>query len=169
MVLKPIEEIGTYGGQMAWVNPGPDLGSYEFQFLYEAPYRWSADATVVEPNLVVSHEYAPDGMSMTFKLREGVKWSDGEEFTAEDLDFWWNDLVMVKEAGYTQPYWTITKETADEAGGGGQVHRQGVLQRAALAVPPADGHHGRLHAHVCAEALPEAVPSEVQHQCQGLR
>jgi len=108
MVLKPIEEMGTYGGQMAWVNPGPDLGSYEFQFLYEAPYRWSADATVVEPNLVVSHEYAPDGMSMTFKLREGVKWSDGEEFTAEDLDFWWNDLVMVKEAGYTQPYWTIT-------------------------------------------------------------
>ena len=110
MVLKPIEEVGVYGGQMAWIHPGPDLGSYEFQFLYEAPYRWSADATKVEPNLVVSHEYAKDGMSLTLTLRKGVKWSDGEPFTADDLDFWWNDLVMVKEAGFTQPYWTITKE-----------------------------------------------------------
>jgi peptide/nickel transport system substrate-binding protein len=110
MVLTPIEEVGTYGGQMAWINPGPDLGSYEFQFLYEAPYRWSADATKVEPNLAISHEYAPDGMSMTLKFREGVKWSDGEEFTSEDLDFWWNDLVMNTEAGYQQPYWTITAE-----------------------------------------------------------
>ena len=110
MVLTPIEEVGQYGGQMAWLNYGPSLGSYEFQFLYEAPYRWSADATKVEPNLAIAHEYAPDGMSMTLAFRQGVKWSDGEEFTSEDLDFWWNDLVMNTEAGYTQPYWTITVE-----------------------------------------------------------
>ncbi len=110
MVLTPIEEVGTYGGKMAWVIQGPQYGSYEYQFLYEAPYRWSADATKVEPNLALQHEYASDGMSMTLKFREGVKWSDGEPFTADDIDFWWNDLVMNKEAGYTQPYWTITKE-----------------------------------------------------------
>lgn len=110
MVLTPIEEIGQYGGQMAWINYGPSLGGYEYQFLYEAPYRWSADATKVEPNLAIAYEYAPDGMSMTLTFRQGVKWSDGEEFTTEDLDFWWNDLVMIKEAGYTQPYWTITVE-----------------------------------------------------------
>lgn len=110
MVLTPIEEVGTYGGKMAWVIQGPQYGSYEYQFLYEAPYRWSADATKVEPNLALRHEYAPDGMSMTLTFREGVKWSDGEPFTTDDIDFWWNDLVMNKEAGYTQPYWTITKE-----------------------------------------------------------
>jgi len=110
VVLKPIEEVGVYGGQMAWVSYGPSLGAYEFQFLYEAPYRWTADATTVEVNLATKHQYAADGMSMVLKFREGVKWSDGQEFTAEDLDFWWNDLVMIKEAGYTQPYWTITKE-----------------------------------------------------------
>ena len=110
MVLTPIEEVGVYGGQMAWVIPSPQYGSYEFQFLYEAPYRWSADASKVEPNLVTKHAYAADGMSMTMTFRKGVKWSDGEPFTADDIDFWWNDLVLNKEAGYTQPYWTITKE-----------------------------------------------------------
>jgi peptide/nickel transport system substrate-binding protein len=110
MVITPIEEVGTYGGKLAWVIPGPQFGSYEFQFLYEGPYRWSADASKVEPNLAIKHEYAPDGLSMTLEFRQGVRWSDGEPFTADDIDFWWNDLVMNKEAGYTQPYWTITKE-----------------------------------------------------------
>ena len=111
MVITPVEEVGTYGGQLAWVIYGPDFGSYESQFLYEAPYRWSADASKVEPNLAIKHEYAPDGMSITVEFRQGIKWSDGEPFTADDIDFWWNDLVLNKEAGYTQPYWTITKET----------------------------------------------------------
>ena len=110
MTLQGPEGVGPYGGDLAWVIPGPDYGSYEYQFLYEAPYRWSADATKVEPNLALSHEYAPDGMSMTLRFRQGVKWSDGVEFTTEDVDFWWNDLVMNKDAGFTQPYWTITAE-----------------------------------------------------------
>ena len=29
-------------------------------------------------------------MTVTYKLREGVKWSDGEPFTAEDVAFTWN-------------------------------------------------------------------------------
>ena len=70
MVLTPIEEVGVYGGQMAWIHPGPSLGAYEFQFLYEAPYRWSADATKVEPNLFVAHKYSEDGMSLTLTLRK---------------------------------------------------------------------------------------------------
>ena len=28
-------------------------------------------------------------MSVTFKLKEGVLWSDGEPFTAEDVKFTW--------------------------------------------------------------------------------
>jgi peptide/nickel transport system substrate-binding protein len=110
MVLTPVEEVGTYGGQLAWVHPTPDLGAYQWQFLYEAPYRWSADASTIEPNLAVAHEYAPDGLSMTLTFREGVKWSDGEPFTAEDIDFWWNDLVMEPNNSFEQPYWTITAE-----------------------------------------------------------
>ncbi len=32
---------------------------------------------------------AEDGMSVTWKLKEGVVWSDGEPFTAEDVKFTW--------------------------------------------------------------------------------
>jgi len=32
---------------------------------------------------------AADGMSVTWKLRQGVKWHDGEDFTAEDVRFTW--------------------------------------------------------------------------------
>ncbi|WP_417308337.1 ABC transporter substrate-binding protein [Devosia sp.] len=34
-----------------------------------------------------SYEYADDFMSATIKLRDGVEWSDGEPFTAEDVKF----------------------------------------------------------------------------------
>ena len=110
MVLTPVEKVGQYGGEMAWVHPTPQLGAYEYQFLNDGPYRWSADASEIEPNLAVAHEYAPDGLSMTLTFREGVKWSDGEPFTAHDIAFWWNDLVMNPDNSFSQPYWTITAE-----------------------------------------------------------
>jgi peptide/nickel transport system substrate-binding protein len=34
-------------------------------------------------------DVAEDGMSVTWRLREGVKWHDGEDFTAEDVRFTW--------------------------------------------------------------------------------
>jgi len=34
-----------------------------------------------------------DGLSVTYKLKEGVVWSDGEPFTAEDVKFTWEFVV----------------------------------------------------------------------------
>lgn len=39
------------------------------------------------PHLAKSWETSADGKTYTFKLREGVKWSDGEPFSAEDVVF----------------------------------------------------------------------------------
>lgn len=36
---------------------------------------------------------APDGTSVTWKLKEGVKWSDGTDFTADDVVFNWQYCV----------------------------------------------------------------------------
>ena len=41
----------------------------------------------LEPRLAVSWEGAPDGRSVTFKLREGVTWHDGKPFTSADVAF----------------------------------------------------------------------------------
>ena len=35
----------------------------------------------------------PDHMTWTFKLRHGLRWSDGQPLTAEDVVFTWNDIM----------------------------------------------------------------------------
>ncbi|MER8392176.1 ABC transporter substrate-binding protein [Mesorhizobium sp. M0045] len=41
----------------------------------------------LDPRLALSWEGAADGLSVTFKLREGVKWHDGKPFTSGDVAF----------------------------------------------------------------------------------
>ncbi|WP_415853732.1 ABC transporter substrate-binding protein [Sinomonas sp. G460-2] len=42
------------------------------------------------PWLVTSYTWGPDGMSLTLKTKDRVKWSDGEAFTAKDVAFTFN-------------------------------------------------------------------------------
>lgn len=51
------------------------------------------------PSLAEEWETSEDGLIWTFKLKEGVKWHDGEEFTAEDVAFTFNDLVLDASLG----------------------------------------------------------------------
>src|SRR2546426_941538 len=50
-------------------------------------------------DLATSWTIAPDGLSWTFKLSDGVKWSDGKPFSADDVAFTFNDIVLKKELG----------------------------------------------------------------------
>ncbi|WP_202906954.1 ABC transporter substrate-binding protein [Vibrio mexicanus] len=50
----------------------------------------------VHYRLAESIEYADDLKSVTFKIRDGVKWSDGKPFTAKDVLFSFN---LIKEHG----------------------------------------------------------------------
>lgn len=60
---------------------------------------------------------AEDGLSVTVKLREDVKWSDGEAFTAEDVVFTYEQKVK-KENGNADQLWVgdepITVEQVDD-------------------------------------------------------
>ncbi|WP_217808046.1 ABC transporter substrate-binding protein [Oceanibacterium hippocampi] len=46
------------------------------------------------PNLAESWEISPDGLKYTFKLRENVRWHDGEAFTADDVVFTYGDYLI---------------------------------------------------------------------------
>ena len=49
------------------------------------------------PGLAESWSVAPDQKTWTFKLRPGVRWSDGEPLTADDVVFTWNDIMYNRE------------------------------------------------------------------------
>ncbi len=51
------------------------------------------------PDLAESWTTATDGLSWTFKLRSGVKWSDGQAFSADDVAFTFNNVVLNKDLG----------------------------------------------------------------------
>jgi peptide/nickel transport system substrate-binding protein len=46
------------------------------------------------PALAESWSVAPDSRTWTFKLRQGVRWSDGYPFTADDVVFTWNAVML---------------------------------------------------------------------------
>jgi len=51
------------------------------------------------PHLAESWQASEDGMVWTFNLRDDVKWHDGEQFTAEDVAFTFNDIVLNPDMG----------------------------------------------------------------------
>jgi len=57
-------------------------GIYEPLFFYNR-----AEAGDPTPRLGESYEWSEDGTELTIKIREGVKWTDGEPFTVEDVIF----------------------------------------------------------------------------------
>jgi peptide/nickel transport system substrate-binding protein len=52
----------------------------------------------IEPALAESWTISPDGRVYTFKLRQGVKWHDGVEFTADDVVFTYDQIIANPEA-----------------------------------------------------------------------
>ncbi|WP_135470189.1 peptide ABC transporter substrate-binding protein [Crenalkalicoccus roseus] len=64
------------------------------RLFYEPLAGWAPDGTLVpilaaEIPSVENGGLAPDGRSVTWKLKRGVKWHDGEPFTADDVVFNW--------------------------------------------------------------------------------
>lgn len=57
------------------------------------------DPEVIEPGLAESWEIAPDELSVTFKLREGVQSQWGNELTAEDVKWSWDKSIEQDRTG----------------------------------------------------------------------
>lgn len=104
-VMEPVTEVGRYGGTLvrgtAW------LGDYLTEnFTREPLFMWQLPDTSVGapvPNLAESISYSDDGTSATVTLRAGIRWSDGEPFTANDIAFYWNDIMLNENVAESFP------------------------------------------------------------------
>jgi peptide/nickel transport system substrate-binding protein len=111
LVVQPLESIGRYGGQWRTGTIERNGNDLIRNIGYEQLMRYTPDYGAVIPNVAESVEESEDGTTYTFKLREGLKWSDGSLFTADDIVFWYEDVVMNAELTPTapSPKYTITK------------------------------------------------------------
>lgn len=83
MLTVPREDMGTFSQNF---NPfSPSAAPMTKEAVYESMLVYNpADGNVV-PRLAESWESSEDGLSQTFHLRDGVKWSDGKPFTGKDI------------------------------------------------------------------------------------
>jgi len=109
VVVKPVDRPGTFGGtwRRAYTGLSDLVGAR--RIVYDPLVRWSPDYKVV-PNLATKWEVSEKGRVFTFHLVKGVRWSDGEPFTADDILFYMEDILMNKELTPAAPKWIAPEE-----------------------------------------------------------
>jgi peptide/nickel transport system substrate-binding protein len=112
LVVVPYNEIGKYGSRLSGASIGPEAGNSEWLSVRHVNLlRFADDLQTIVPNMAKSFEWNDDYTELTVTLRKGHKWSDGQPFTSEDIDFWWNDIVLNKDLYPEVPgYWKFGGE-----------------------------------------------------------
>ncbi len=60
--------------------------------IYDCLVLYELGETTLRPGLAESWEISDDGLEYTFKLRQGVKFHDGEDFNADAVVTWFNSI-----------------------------------------------------------------------------
>ncbi len=95
LVVVPYESIGRYGGTLDALSNASEAGTSDFLSTRHVNLvRYADDLQTIVPNVAKDWEWNDDFTELTFHLRKGHKWSDGEPFTAEDVQFWYEYLMM---------------------------------------------------------------------------
>jgi ABC-type transport system substrate-binding protein len=98
LVIKPLREIGKYGGTWRRGFTGPfDTSNGHRVAQNDKLLFWDYTGTKIVPNIARGWEVSADGKVTTVQLRRGMKWSDGAPFTAEDFVFWFEEVYSNRE------------------------------------------------------------------------
>jgi peptide/nickel transport system substrate-binding protein len=95
LVVQPVEGIGAFGGVLkrGFTGPGDDENGNRWVSGDKIVF-WDYTGTEFRPALARSWEFSDDDTVFTIQLRQGHKWSDGQPFTADDFDFWYEDIYL---------------------------------------------------------------------------
>ena len=93
-------EIGRYGGVLRLAQEAPTGDPHIFIGMNE-PLLWAPDgfdySKGIEGNVLAGYEVNADDTVFTFHMRPGLRWSDGEPVTIEDVKFAFEDVLYNKE------------------------------------------------------------------------
>ena len=121
LVVQPYAEIGKYGGTLTTGDTRPGGFGVDTRPLYETFFKQHfPNYSDVSPNLATGFAFSGGANAITVTLREGVRWSDGTPFTADDVVFYYeaeftNETLMpVKKAMWVAGGHPMTMEKVDD-------------------------------------------------------
>ncbi|MDJ0731455.1 MAG: ABC transporter substrate-binding protein [Crocosphaera sp.] len=88
VVLSILSDPKTFNAVLSQESPNI------FGLTYEGLITENPLTAEKEPALAESWDISEDKLTIVFTLREGLKWSDGEPLTADDVVFTYNDLYL---------------------------------------------------------------------------
>ena len=106
-----IHEEGTI------VSERPMMGVFNNLVMFDQHVKQNSLNSTV-PDLATSWSWNEDGTELTFRLRRGVRWHDGQPFTANDVQCTWDMLVGRSTAKFRiNPrrswYWNLDRVTTN--------------------------------------------------------
>ncbi len=103
LVIEPVEEIGQYGGMLRTLTLSPTTYGDAGLFLYAPMLSLTPDLKTIKPGIAKGWKLSEDGKTLTLYLRKGMRWSDGAPFTADDIMFWYEDIILDDELVPVKP------------------------------------------------------------------
>ena len=77
-MVKPVSEIGKYGGEQHGAAFGPKTGQLDTEALRMQSLLFiEPDLQTLSPNIFKAYQASDDFKTWTLTLRKGMKWSDG--------------------------------------------------------------------------------------------
>lgn len=114
IVMEVFEEIGKYGGMLTSTTLSPGW-NYLFRHANDIPFveiypdkathRYASTGAKLMPGIAAKWESNADATEWTFWLLKGLKWSDGEPATTEDVRFLFEDVYGNEEITPVYPAW----------------------------------------------------------------
>jgi peptide/nickel transport system substrate-binding protein len=114
VMVETMDSPGAYGDHLVLAHQGRSSQWYYGMIGEEPLFRFTLQGTV-EPNVAKGFAVNANATEYTIYLRQGMKWSDGVPFTAEDCIFFYEKMILPRTFGnaiYNCYYSTnpVTKE-----------------------------------------------------------
>ncbi|MDR3191471.1 MAG: ABC transporter substrate-binding protein [Treponema sp.] len=98
VMVETMPSTGAYGDHFTFVFTGRSDQWFYGMITEEPLFRFTLEGTV-EPNVAKGFSVNANSTEYTIYLRQGMKWSDGQPFTAEDCIFFYEKMILPRSFG----------------------------------------------------------------------